>query len=180
MELTNSSALPVAASEVSPLLSMTDIYQSIQDIRKVTDSYADDIKSIKSAVNDSPKNHASFSPDSKASKTYGKNPNFQNNNSQSRSVSGRNQSFRGSQRPNFNPGANNGNSSFKQSNSFSTPIICTYCGKNGHTSAMCLKKATDQGYQLALRGSWTPRRPGRSFYRGNQGFQSPRPFSSRS
>ena len=45
---------------------------------------------------------------------------------------------------------------------------------------MCLKKATDQGFQLALRGSWTPRRPGRSFYCGNQGYQSPRPFSSRS
>ena len=50
MELSSSSALPTASSDVSPLLSMTDIYQSIQEIKKVADSHSIDIKSIKSAA----------------------------------------------------------------------------------------------------------------------------------
>ena len=179
MELTNSSLIPTAASDPSPLLSMHDIYQSIQDIKRLTDSNATELKSIQSAVTDSSKSNGSFSSDSKA-KSYARNPNSHNNTAQPRFDTKRNQSSRGSHKFSSNSRTNNGVSLSKQSNSFSSAIVCTYCGKTGHSFNMCLKRASDQGFQLALRGSWSSRRPGRSFQRGNQAYQSPRPFSFRS
>ena len=52
LELSSSSVLTPSTSDVTPLLTMTEIFQSIQDIRKEADAQTSDIRTVKSAVKD--------------------------------------------------------------------------------------------------------------------------------